>query len=174
MKKLFLILVIALMPMLEVSAAAGRKTDKRSRETTEIISLINQFCLKDGFEVVKVGSLGMGLAKPILRMALDSSDPDERMVLDLVKGIKKVAVVAYEGCSDEVRGLFELKVSRILSEDSLILNVSDSGDNVKIYGFVSDDGSTMTDFILHSPSESALVCLFGTISLDALTAMVAD
>lgn len=174
MKKLFLFLAIALMPLIVTAAGPGKKAGKADSAPSEVLSLISQYSLKDGFQIVKVGSFGMSLAKPFLRMAMDSTDPDDKMVLDLISGVKKLALVSYEGCSTEVREKFDSKLDRILSEDNLLMNLSDGNEKLKIYGFISDDGSTMTDFVLHTPSESALICLFGTISLDALVALAAN
>ena len=39
---------------------------------------------------------------------------------------------------------------------------------MKIYGMVDEKGEKVRDFILHTPSECAVICILGEISTEAL------
>lgn len=170
MKRIILILAIMTLPLL--ADAANQK--KTSQNASQLVSVINQYTLNEGFHVVRLGSLATGMVKSVIRKAADKSDPDERAMLDLISGIKRVAIVEYEDCSTDIKNRFSSKVERLLSDENLLMSAKDSGETVKIYGFVSEDGGKMTDFILHAPSSGALICLFGSISIDTLSALTMD
>lgn len=174
MKKYLIILVMTIMPLLMSAAVIPGSQKQHNKNADQLMALVSQYSLKSGFEIVKVGSMGTSLIKPFIKMSLDRSDPEEKAILDMIKGIKKIAVVDYEDCASDVRRKFESKVENLLSDDDLLMNISDSGESLKIYGFVSRDGSKLTDFVLFSPSECALICLFGTIPMDALTTLASE
>ena len=43
---------------------------------------------------------------------------------------------------------------------------------MKIYGVFDEQSGTVQDFVLYAPSDCALICLFGSISMDAIAQLV--
>ena len=166
MKKTFLTIALV---MLTVAAFAA--SPKRSVSQESLVSLVNEYSLYDGFEVIKVGSLGTAALRGVAKVAAaaDREDPEVRELVKMLNGIKKMAIVDYSECDDKARDKFDKKLERLLSSSDLLMEAKDEEDTVRIYGLVSDDASTVKDFVMYVPSESALICLFGSISLDSLS-----
>ena len=92
--------ILLLLTFTVVFAQTGKSGVPRER----ITSLINEFRGYDGFEVVRMNSLGTSAIKALVRMsALSDGDKDSRALLDMLKGIKKIAVVDYEDCERNVK-----------------------------------------------------------------------
>lgn len=166
MKKTFLAIALVL---LTVTALAD--SPKKSVRQESLISLINEYSFHDGFEVVRVGSLGTAAIKGAAKIAalVDNDDPDIREMVKILNGVKKLAVVEYEECDDKVRDKFNRKLERLLESSDLLMEAKDDEDILRMYGVVTEDSSTVKDFVLYVPSDCALICLFGSISLDSLS-----
>lgn len=166
MKKTFLAIALVL---LTVTALAD--SPKKSVRQESLISLINEYSFHDGFEVVRVGSLGTAAIKGAAKIAAlaDKDDPDIREMVKILNGVKKLAVVEYEECDDKVRDKFNRKLERLLESSDLLMEAKDDEDILRMYGVVTEDSSTVKDFVLYVPSDCALICLFGSISLDSLS-----
>ena len=166
MKKTFLAIALVL---LTVTALAD--LPKKSVRQESLISLINEYSFHDGFEVVRVGSLGTAAIKGVAKIAAlaDKDDPDIREMVKILNGVKKLAVVEYEECDDKVRDKFNRKLERLLESSDLLMEAKDGEDILRMYGVVTEDSSTVKDFVLYVPSDCALICLFGSISLDSLS-----
>ena len=163
MKRTAMLLLLVMMPL--IGMAGGQQ---RTRNT-ELESLVNQISRTPGVEVVKLGSLGTGLLRKAIKAGMnDVTDPQEKEMLNALMGIKKIAVIDYSSCNESLSSKFNRKIEKVLDADNLLVDVKDDGDSMKIYGFVTEDGSTVKDFVLHSSSDNSLICLFGTISLDKL------
>ena len=160
--------ILLLLTFTVVFAQTGKSGVPRER----ITSLINEFRGYDGFEVVRMNSLGTSAIKALVRMsALSDGDKDSRALLDVLKGIKKIAVVDYEDCERNVKDRFSRKIGRALSSADLLMEVKDGTEVLKMYGVVSDDSAVVKDFVMFSQEDCALICLFGSISLDAVMKM---
>lgn len=168
MKKLF---ILTLLTFLASAAVFG----KESRETkrSEILSLISEYSFADGFEVIQVGGIGTKLIKRLIASSVDLNNPEEKAVLDLVKGINKIAIFEYGDCEDSVKERLNRKLDRLLDADNILMDVKSDGTTARIYGMVSDEGN-LEDFILHSPEENAVICLFGSLSMDAISRLIED
>lgn len=166
MKKTFLAIALVL---LTVTTLAD--SPKKSVRQESLISLINEYSFHDGFEVVRVGSLGTAAIKGAAKIAalVDNDDPDIREMVKILNGVKKLAVVEYEECDDKVRDKFNRKLERLLESSDLLMEAKDDEDILRMYGVVTEDSSTVKDFVLYVPSDCALICLFGSISLDSLS-----
>lgn len=161
------------MTMFSTVSSASTKDAYQARATqTEVLNLINQYSSYPGFEIVKVGSLGTSLLKKLIISSIDKSDKEERQLLDIIKGVKKLAIVDYSDSDAGTRQKFVSKVEKILGKDNLIMSVKDDGETMNIYGVVSEDGSKLSNFILHTPSSDALICLFGTIPIDSIVTLI--
>ena len=52
------------------------------------------------------------------------------------------------------------------------MEVTDEGDQMQIYGLYDERTDVVRDFVLYTPSECALICLFGSISMDTVSRMM--
>lgn len=163
-------ILLAIMPAVSYTAygASGIPKDK-------LMNVVNEYRPYDGFEVVKLNSLATKALKTAIRIAaLGEDDKDIRELLKVITGIKKIAVVDYEDCSEDIRNSFNRKVGKILQDQDILMQVKDSSDSMTIYGVVSDDAGTVKDFVLYSPENCALICLFGSISMGTVVEMVKE
>ena len=165
------ILLITLLAFSAFAVGAGNGDYAVPRE--KVTRLINEFKGQDGFNVVKIGSIGTSIMKSIFKMTSGTNDdPDMRNAAEIIKNIKKITVVEYDGCSQEIQKNFSSKMERILKPVGLIMEVKDNGETMRMYGIVNDDSSVIKDFLMFSPESCTIVCLFGTIPLDALAKMM--
>lgn len=166
MKKLFVILFLALVPLTGV--AAQGKTQALPRQ--QITTLVGDFSGTNGFEVVRVGRLTMGLVKTIVRKAVrESGDQDSAELLSLLNGIRSVSVVDFEDASPEARERFSRRLDRMLDGVDLLMETKDGGEDMRLFGVVDEAGDRISDFIVWSPSECKLICLYGSMSMRKLS-----
>ena len=168
MKHFFIIIVLALtLPLAGSANAQGKPVPG-----TQISLLISEYKAYDGFEALKVGRLGTGILKSLISSgAVEGSDPEIKEIKRLIKGIKKLAVVDYSDCEPQVRQGFTQKVGRLLNGAEMLMEVKDGSDIMRMYGVVDDRGDRVRNFVLFSPEDCTLICLFGTISLDSVLNM---
>ena len=169
MKKYLIIVLLLVVPVL--TGATGRKQAVSQEKLT---SIINEYKACDGFEVTKIGKVGTSAIKNLIRLsAKTESSQDVKDALDIIKGIKKLAIVEYDNCSEDVRDRFNHKISKALESSELLMEVKDGNDRMSMYGVVNGNSSEVKDFILFSPNECTLVCLFGSIPMDAISRIAA-
>ncbi len=142
----------------------------RQLKSASIINLVGKYRNTNGFEIVTVGSLGLGLTRLLAKLSTD--DPEDKAKIEMIEGIEKLVVVEYEDADIEARNEFNAKVASLLSKAEKILEVKDDGETVNIYGTSSGNGAAINDLIIFVPEDYALVCLFGSISADKLGALV--
>ena len=131
-------------------------------------SVISEFSGKEGFEVINVGKFGTSALKRLIRMSADDDD-EMKSMLKVINGIKKIAIVDYDDCPAADKEKFIRKIDRILNSDNLILEIRDDGETMKMYGVTDDNDDIVSNFIIHAPSDGALICLFGTLPLKEIT-----
>lgn len=161
MKKFLLILVL----LLPLTASAARPQKKVS--SREVSSIVSEFRHFDGVEVVRLGWLGTALAKSVA-VHVDDPDGDLREIRHALRGIKSVTVMGYGDAAPEVREQVNRRLSRLLDKREVLMEVKDDGDIVKIFGVMDDASGLVRDIVFHSPSECALICMFGTLPLDVI------
>lgn len=155
--------------LIVMSVAAFAKTDKDSDSKNRLFALVGEYKGKEGFEIVQVGSFGTSAIKTLIRASLAGDDSeDTRMMLKAMKGIKKMAVVEYSGCSEAMRGEFNARVENTLESSEPLIDVSDGKDVMKLYGIVNEEKNVINDFVMYSPNDCTLICLFGSIPMDVL------
>ena len=165
MKKLFVILLLVLVPL---AAAAQGKAKALPRQ--QITTLVGDFSRTNGFEVVRVGRLTMGLVKTIVRKAVqESGDEDTAAVLSLISGIRSVSVVDFEDAAPEARERFSRRLDRMLDGVDLLMEAKDNGEDMRLFGVVDEAGDRLSDFIVWSPPECKLICLYGSMSMRKLS-----
>ena len=113
--------------------------------------------------------------KKVIANSVDRNDPEELALLEAIKGVKRFTVIEYGDCDENTRNRLVRRLGRALNDEDLLMDIKDGGQqSMRLYGVVSDDGKTLKDFVLHSPEGSALICLFGTISLDGVSKFIEE
>ena len=163
MKK-YLLLFLLLLP-LTASAARPNKKNVSQREVASVVSEVRH-C--DGVEVMRLGWLGTALVKGVA-VHVDDNDDDLREIRQALRGIKGVAIMSYEDASEEVRSKIERRLDRAMKGRELLLEAKDDGESVQIFGVMDDAHGTVRDFVMHVPGSGALICLFGSIPMDAVS-----
>ena len=143
------------------SARAGNQNDR-------IRSLVSSYKGTEGFEIVDIGGLGLGLMKAVVRANVD--DEEDRQALELFKGLKRLTVVDFSDAAPRDRGRFLDKAGRILSRGEMLLETKDGDETVRIYGTSSEDGNILEDIAVLSGD--ALIFIRGTIRADQIGTLI--
>ena len=161
MKKLLLILGL-MVPMLAAAATFGNRASKN-----RIGSFIADCRHYEGAEVVHLGSFATSLGKGILKI-VSIDDPEAREMLKMIKDVRSLYVLSYENCSKSVHAKVNSRLEKMLEGSQMLMEAKDGDDKMRIYGIVDEDGEKVSDFILHTPSECAVICILGSISTEAV------
>lgn len=168
MKKILILIVLAVIPL-----TAGTASQKKAVPQDKLFNIISEYSRKGNFEVTRVGRLGTTALKGLIRMTgAAEGDNDVREMLSIVSGINRIAVVEYGDSEDKLRKEFQNKVESVLSGVDILMEVKDESDKFKVYGVVSDKSDSVRDFVLYSPGDCTLVCLFGSIPLEKVAEIV--
>ena len=159
MKKLLITLVMLL--SLGTAALAGN-------QTTKLRSLASSYKGAEGFEIVDIGGIGLGLLKAAARASAET--PEDREALKIFNGLKRLTVVDFSDAAPEARDKFLGKAKRILSKAEMLLEAKDSGETVRIYGTTVGDGSLVEDLALLA--SDALIFIRGTVRMDQVGELV--
>lgn len=101
-------------------------------------------------------------------------DPDVSEAVGLLSDIRGLTVFSYDDCSEEDKASINLKLTEALSDSEVLMEASDSGEKVKIYGTYDERSDIVSDFVIFSPSESALICIKGSVSMDTIARIASD
>lgn len=169
MKKFYLILTLLLLGLSSFAATKNEGGVPKDK----LFALVREYKPNEGFHVIKLGSLATSLARTAAKIAIKvDGDEASAEALKMISGVKKVAVVEYEDCTVAVRDSFNAKLKKLLRGYDLLMEVKDDGDQVFMYGIVDENASTVKDFVIYVPEDSALICMFGSISVDAVAKLV--
>lgn len=163
MKRIIAMLMMAVIVTGYSEDAAAKERKTRSRD---VVSLVQEYKKAEGFDVVSVGSLGMGLVKIIANITADT--PEDKAALSILNGLNKVVVVEYGAMDPGCRESFVTEVEALLKNAEIILEAKDEGDIVRIYGTASDDGKKISDLMVFTPEDNTLICLLGSISAEKI------
>ena len=167
MKKLLLILGL-MVPVLATSATFGNRASKN-----RIGSFIADCRHYEGAEVVHLGTFATKIGKGVLKIA-SIDDPEAREMLKMIKDVKSLYVLNYEDCSNSIKAKVNRRLDKMLEGSEMLMEAKDGDDKMKIYGIVDGNGEKVSDFILHTPSECAVICILGSISAEAITKIALD
>ena len=159
MKKILLTLVMLL--SLGAAALAGDPH-------TQLRSLVTDYKGTQGFEIVDVGGLGLGLLKAAARTAAET--PEDREALKLFDDLKRLTIVDFSDAAPEAKEKFLRKTQRILAQGELLMEAKDEGETVRIYGSSSKDGNTLQDIAILA--DDALIFIRGSIKTDQIESLI--
>jgi len=159
MKKILLTLCMAL--SLLPAAWAGNPSGK-------IRTLVNEYRDEPGVEVVDLGGLGLGLLRAAART--QAKDAEDRMALDVLRGIKRLTVLDFSDAAHSVKDSFFRQANRLLDQEDILLEARDGGETVRIFGLSSADGNLLEDIIVLA--EDALISVKGKIRMDQVGELI--
>lgn len=176
-RKAVLLGLLLILPFTICGAGTPGSNRQGNVPKQRISSLIREFRAYDGFVGIHVGPVLLSVAKPFIRAEMRQAEDEEeraemQLALDAINSIKRVQVAEYSGCDEDIRRKFDSRVSGLLDRMDLLMEVYDGHDHVRMYGRVSADGRYLQDFIIHVPSEGALVCLYGRLDLGAVSEFI--
>ena len=157
-----ILLIVSLLSTLLTGSAAGAGISK-----AKITAFLYDCQQYEGVEVVQLGRMATLALRGAIRLG-SIDDPETQEVLKLISGIKRISVLEYEDCQPQVREKITRKLDRMLSDSDLLMETRDGSDRMQIYGVVDEKTGTVRDFVLHTPSDCSLVCIFGSIPIDKI------
>lgn len=164
--------IIAILLMAPVLTGAVKMQQAIRQE--KLIGIINDYKRCDGFDIVKLGPVGTSAIKGLIRVSEKNYDSQEvKDALSIINGVKIIAIVEYEECSEDIREKFNYRIFKALESSELLMEVKDGSEVMKMYGLVSENTAEVKDFILFSPEDCTLICLFGSIPIDAISKIAA-
>lgn len=157
------LLIIGILLSCQAFAANPGKTVSKAR----ITSILSECRHYEGAEMVRLGRVATSAIKGVIRLsALD--DPDAREALSLMKGIHGIMVLSYEECSADDKARITRKLEQAVEGSEMLMEASGDGERMTIYGVVDDNSDKVRDFVLYSPSDCAIICIFGSISMETV------
>lgn len=166
MKRILLIICL----LLPLSALAGKPSGTVS--ASKVKSAISQCRDYEGVNWVNLGSFGTAAIKGVVRIAA-IGNPDAREAVKLMKGIRRITIMEYEDCSGTDKTRITRKIEKALAGSDMLMEASGDGEKMRIYGVVNEKTDKVKDFVLYVPSSCALICIFGSISMDAIAKLSA-
>ncbi|MBO4535609.1 MAG: DUF4252 domain-containing protein [Bacteroidales bacterium] len=167
MKRLFFLLLLWL-PVAAMAASPEGRIPK-----TQLTAFISEYRHCEGVEVVRLGRAATAAIKGAVRIA-SVGDADARQARELMKGLKSLYVFDFSACSPALRDRMNRQLNRIFRNTELLMEVTDQDDQMQIYGLYDEQSDLVRDFVLYTPSDCALICLFGSFSMDTVSRMMAN
>lgn len=167
MKK-FLLLIALLLPL---AASAARPAKRVSR--SEVASIVSDFRHCKGVEVVKMGWLGTALLRG-LAVHMDERDADMQALRNVFRGLRNVTVLEYEGAAPDIRARLDKRIALALGRSELLMEAHDGGTGMQLFGVVDEATGMVHDLVMRAPDDCTLICLFGSISMDAVGKLMAE
>ncbi|MGM9787645.1 MAG: DUF4252 domain-containing protein [Candidatus Cryptobacteroides sp.] len=155
MKKIFAVLALILVGALGLWA---------KNDIDSLTKLAKEYQNKEGFEVVNLSGFSFSVIRAL--SAFSDADDESEEALKMLKGVKSMLVVDYEEAKKKDKDSFNAKADAIFKDMELLMEAQDEGELVRMYGQISKDGKTLSDFVIYSPGEGALVCFKGKIAMD--------
>ena len=169
MKRLIPFIILLLLPL----GARAEKTVSKAK----LDSFFEDARRFEGVEFVKLGRVATAALKSTIRLSVacdGDADEDTRHFFSLMRGVTKIAILDYDDCSAEDKNFLTGRLSGLFEGSELLVEMRDEGETMQIYGVVDESGDTVRDFVLYNPSGCALICIFGKMSMKALSQMMED
>ena len=168
MKKLLIFLSLA------VALASCAGTPKKNENNEALNKAISECRQYQGAKVVELGSAAADFVKGIVGLA-GAQDKEAQEALNVMKDLKGFTVLSYDDCSDEDKKAINAKLDPILDKAEVLIEAVNDGEKVQIFGTCDEKKpNIVNDVIIYTKSECALVCLLGSISMDALSKIAND
>lgn len=145
--------------------AAGAITVKDRLRSAQVKSLVAECRNYEGAEVINAGRLITGAIKGAIRLAA-VEDAGAREIAKLIGGVKSISILDFEDCSPGDKNAICSRIDRVFRGIEPLMEVRDDGDLLLIYGVVDEAATKLRDFIVYSPGDGNLICLFGSIDTD--------
>ena len=158
--KRLLLIVFVLCPL-----AAGAVTVKDRLRSAQVKALVAECRSYEGAEVINAGRLITGAIKGAIRLA-SVEDDGVREIAKLIGGVKSISILDFEDCSPRDKNAICSRIERVFKGIEPLMEVRDDGDLLLIYGVVNEAATKLRDFIVYSPGNGNLICLFGSIDTD--------
>lgn len=128
-----------------------------------------------GADVMNLGSVATAIIRSTIKAgAIADGDADELQMLKVINGIRRISIVDFEDCSGADRRRLNARLREAFKGMDVIMEVKSDDDVLKMYGIFDERKGTVKDFILYSPEDCSLICLFGSISIDAIAKLAAE
>lgn len=184
-----ILLLFAFATMSSAPASAGSSETAKGVSYSKLESLISSYKDAPGFDVNKIGRLGTGAIKALIKRSFKAESkedakngtapadkdkgPDTNDIIKMVRGVKKITVVDYDECPSLVKAEITQKLDEILVPEGMIMEVKKHGDVMKLYGVLDEKSEKLRNFVLYAPEDHTIICLFGTISLNLINKTLA-
>ena len=167
MKKFITLLLFLILPL---GGLAGKNIPKN-----QLSSFFSEYRYEPGVEMVRLGGLSAFFIKAMVKKELEAEDdPEAQALLNVLRGIRRFSVLDYEDASDYAKEKITRRLNSIFDGVELLMEVKSGDECLSMYGVCSESGDMVRDFVIYSPSDCALICLFGTISMRDLNTIVAS
>ena len=166
-------IILFFLLLLPLAAPAREPAGGKAVPKAKITAAISEFRRYEGVEVVRLGRVGTAAVKTLMRAAAQD-DPDAREALQLMRGVRNLAVLDYEGCAPAVREKIVRRLDQALDGSELLMEAKDGNSSMQVFGIVDDANGLVRDFVLHAPNDCALICLTGTVSMDTLGKLMTE
>lgn len=167
MKRFLLILSVLL------SLQACARTTGKSVTSPQIASVISECSQYDGVETITLGRFATSALRGVIRVS-GAGDNDIKDALRVMKGIRGISIMEYDDCSSDDKAEITSIIRQALSEREVLLEASDEGDKIELYGNVDDNGDMVRDFVLYSSSECALIYIKGAVSMETVARIASN
>lgn len=157
-----ILFIVSILGMLLTGTASGAGISK-----AKITAFLYECQQYEGVELVQMGRMATLALRGAIKLG-SIDDPDAREAVKLISGIKRISVLEYEDCEPEIREKITRKLDRMLKESDLLMETRDGNDRMQIYGVVDEKSGTVRDFVLHTPADYSLVCIFGSIPIEKM------
>lgn len=134
--------------MINAFNAEARTSSDSVKKSIE--NVVDNYRGYSNFEVVKIGKAMMSFAKV-------TSGKAE------IKGLESIIVVDYSDCDANTKNSFTVELLRAAKDFSKLVEATEDGTTVSIFGQASEDGQTVSNPMILT-SDGELVCMFGTIT----------
>ena len=159
MKKILITLVM----LLSLGAAAWA-----GDQNPQLRSLVSSYKGTEGFDIIDIGGIGLGLLKAAAKTAAET--PEDREAIKLMDGLKRLTIVDFSDASPQDREKFLRKANRILTQGEMLMEAKDGGETVRVYGTTTNGGNLLEDIALLG--DDALIFIRGSIRTDQVEALM--
>lgn len=163
------VLIISILLAVPAWGATTGKTVSKS----QITATLSECRGYAGAELVNLGRTKTAALKGFLRI-YSIGDRDVREALRLMKGIHSITILDYEDCSAADKAQITKKLERALSSREMLMEANEGGEKMQLYGVIDDLTGNVGDFVLYAPSDCALICIFGSISMETIAKIASN